>query len=182
MSRSRSQRMQMKLQGRPHIVYATGAAYLLSTDGFMLSVFVAMRPFAVTSICFNKYINAPATHCSGTCNGRCGLMNVIVLQCAVHQLHLWTWRYAEQRRHHSKRHRVASGKLQQMNNLYVETSLGLTTAYWSGFPDCVSEWITDGLIIYLRQRRRYMFSPARSSSSVCLSMCKITQKRVHGFG
>jgi len=39
--------------------------------------------------------------------------------------------------------------------------------------------------IYLRQRRRYMFSPARPSSyclSVCLSVCKINQKRVHGFG
>jgi len=34
---------------------------------------------------------------------------------------------------------------------------------------------------YLRQRRMYMFSPARPRSFVCLSVCKITQKRVHGF-
>ena len=43
------------------------------------------------------------------------------------------------------------------------------------------------LFIYLRQRRRYMFSPARPRPrsfvclSVCLSVCKITEKRVYGF-
>jgi len=42
--------------------------------------------------------------------------------------------------------------------------------------------MASGRIIHLRQRRRYMFSPARSRSFVCLSVCKFTQKRVHGFG
>jgi len=36
--------------------------------------------------------------------------------------------------------------------------------------------------ICIWQRRRYMFSPARPRSFVCVSVCKITQKRVHGFG
>jgi len=36
------------------------------------------------------------------------------------------------------------------------------------------------MIIYLRQRRRYMFVPA--CLSVCLPVSKITKKRVHGFG
>jgi len=37
----------------------------------------------------------------------------------------------------------------------------------------------DSVIIYLRQTRRYMRSPV---TFVCLSVSKITQKRVHGFG
>ena len=37
-------------------------------------------------------------------------------------------------------------------------------------------------IHYLRQRRRNMFSPASPRSFVCLSVCKITHKGVHGFG
>jgi len=35
---------------------------------------------------------------------------------------------------------------------------------------------------YLRQRRRYMFLAVFVCLSVCLSVSKITQKRVHGFG
>ena len=35
--------------------------------------------------------------------------------------------------------------------------------------------------IYLRQRRRYMISPSHPRSFVCLSVCKITQKRVRRF-
>jgi len=38
------------------------------------------------------------------------------------------------------------------------------------------------VIIYLRQRRRYMFSPTRPRSFVCLSVSKLTQKRVLRFG
>ena len=34
---------------------------------------------------------------------------------------------------------------------------------------------------YLRQRRRYVFLPVFVCLSVCLSVSKITQKRVHGF-
>jgi len=34
-------------------------------------------------------------------------------------------------------------------------------------------------VYYVRQKRRYMFSPCLS---VCLSVSKITQKHVHGFG
>jgi len=36
-------------------------------------------------------------------------------------------------------------------------------------------------VIYLRQRRQYMFSPAGPRSFVCLSVCKITQKCVYAF-
>jgi len=35
-------------------------------------------------------------------------------------------------------------------------------------------------VYYLRQRRKYII--ARVRLSVCLSVSKITQKRVHGFG
>ena len=38
------------------------------------------------------------------------------------------------------------------------------------------------LVIYLRQRRRNMFLPAFVCLSVRLSVSKITQKRLHGFG
>ena len=41
---------------------------------------------------------------------------------------------------------------------------------------------TAAVLIYLIERRRYMFSPAHLRSFVCLSVCNITQKRVHGFG
>jgi len=47
-----------------------------------------------------------------------------------------------------------------------------------GYPDKFSSYeLWDN---YLRQRRRYMF--ARVHLSVCLSVSKITEKRVHGFG
>ena len=36
----------------------------------------------------------------------------------------------------------------------------------------------DNVLVYLRQRRRYMFSPARLRSFICLSVCKITQQEV----
>ena len=35
--------------------------------------------------------------------------------------------------------------------------------------------------VYLRQKRRYMFLPMFVCLSVCLSVSKITQKRMHGF-
>jgi len=38
------------------------------------------------------------------------------------------------------------------------------------------------VLVYLRQRRSYMFLPVFVCLSVCLSVSKITQKRMHGFG
>jgi len=42
--------------------------------------------------------------------------------------------------------------------------------------------LDDNYLVYFRQKRRYMFLPVFVCLSVCLSVSKTTQKRVHGFG
>jgi len=51
------------------------------------------------------------------------------------------------------------------------------------FSTCLSDLpFVRSFVCYLRQRRSYMFLPVFVCLSVCLSVSKITQKRVDGFG
>ena len=64
--------------------------------------------------------------------------------------------------------------LSQQNAATCDVAAGVII---EGQPDST----TLVIIIYLRQRRRYMFLPVFVCLSVCLSVSKVTQKRVHGF-
>jgi len=68
----------------------------------------------------------------------------------------------------------------QVGRLYQAlTLLGLALCLPSASVSLV--FMVQYMFVYLRQRRRYMFLPVFFCLPVCLSVSKITQKRVHGF-
>jgi len=80
-------------------------------------------------------------------------------------------------------HYRSNGSLSICSSLLLVASAdmlqtSMTTDYWLFTTSTASDCST---IVYLRQRR-YMSSPARPRLFVRLSVCKITQKHVHGFG